>query len=80
MNSPSKLPFSISKKEFTAMLYPVPENTILNRINTIIYDRRKSFKANEKKTITAIKKVHYIERPEYIEYFEIYGLPDGITF
>lgn len=76
----TKIPFSIEKHDFVALLHPVPINTVITRINIIIYDRRKDLPDCKDKTPRQIKGTRYIERPEYIEYFETYGYPDGLEF
>lgn len=78
MDTLKKLSYSISKKDFAKLLYPLPESKIFNRINEIIYARRKDYLENKGKTARAIKGALYIERAEYIEYFETYGYPQGI--
>lgn len=69
----------MTKSDFTRLLFPVPFETVVNRINTIIYDNRKSYPENENKTKREIIKVRNIELVEMIEYFETYGWPKGIV-
>jgi hypothetical protein len=70
----------IEKQKFCKLFYPFPSYTVLNRINCIIYERRSKLIAYEGKTKTQILRTQFIEEPEYKEYFETYGYPDGIEF
>jgi len=76
-----KVPYSLMKSELYRMCYPVPENTVKNRINLIIFENRSNnYPEWKNKPKESIIKTQYVEKNELIEYFETYGLPDGLEF
>jgi hypothetical protein len=75
--STKKQPYSIGKQQFYEMLKPLSKNIIAPRINEIIFDRRKDFNKNKNLTKHQIINTRSIEREEYLEYFKVYGYPDG---
>jgi hypothetical protein len=81
INTPTKkLPYSITKVQLVRMCHPVPELKVRSRINTIIYDNRKTFPEYKDSSQKEIIKTLYVEHTEIIEYFQTYGLPPGFEF
>lgn len=76
-----KVPYSISKKNFFVLCYPVPENTVKRRINEIIFENRsKNYKECKDLPRHKIVNCRYVEKVEIVEYFQTFGLPDGLEF
>lgn len=81
-NKPTtKVPYSITKQQLYKMCYPAPENKVKRRINEIIFDNRsKNYPDCKGKTRIEIIRTVYVDKKELKEYFETYGLPDGLEF
>lgn len=78
-NTPAtKLPYSATKKQLVKMCYPMPEQTVLDRINIIIIDNRKNRPECQGKNSKQIKSTKTVEHSELKEYFETFGLPPGL--
>lgn len=71
------IPTSLKKTQIVKMYHPIPENTIRNHINEIIFDNRKDLKCNKDKTRKKIISSQYVWRNELLELIEILGLPKG---
>ncbi len=77
MSDSKKIPYALSKQELVKLCYPIPEYTIRNRINLIIYDNRKNLPEFQGFTMSKIISSHYIQRVDLIEFFETYGYPEN---
>ena len=71
------IPLSLTKEKLVKIYFPMPEKTIIENINEIIYNNRKDLNCNKEKKRTQIIRTRYVWRKELIELFEIIGVPDG---
>lgn len=76
-----KVPYSLTKSQLYKLCFPVPENTVKKRINEIIFENRsKNYKHCKDLPKEKIINCRFVEQAEIKEYFETFGLPDGLEF
>jgi len=79
-NKKTKVPYSISKTNLVKLCRPLAEDTVIRRINLIIFETRKNYPENIGRNLQQIIRAKYVEQSEIKEYFETYGLPDHMEW
>lgn len=71
------VPACLSKKEFFNLCNTIPHRLLVESINEIIYENRKSQSLYKGKSREEIICTRTIFKTELIEFFETYGYPDS---